>query len=236
MRRNFPRSVGQKKIPGKFPPNFPLNVPNFPAKNQKKSPTSFCRSAGRRIPTFRILVEFRYPLIRYPLDSPQIPGTSGTHTSGYYGAQHDYTHTHFYFYDLGIEFPVAQDICYTRFSGRMFLCNAGASITVLTYCLRTCQLHTLIVWEMIFRLHTSVTQENSFRIICVIISGLMVSLTSPWHVRDKNLMQGAFFCCFRQGMAGMSRDFGRDVQGQEKLYARKLGPQFGTYLLLSDDL
>ena len=29
-------SVGQKKIPGKFPPNFPLNCPIFPAKNQKK--------------------------------------------------------------------------------------------------------------------------------------------------------------------------------------------------------
>ena len=30
--------------PAKFPPKFP----NFPAKNLKKSPTSFCRSAGRR--------------------------------------------------------------------------------------------------------------------------------------------------------------------------------------------
>ena len=29
-------SVGQKKNPGKFPPNFPLNFPKFPAKNQKK--------------------------------------------------------------------------------------------------------------------------------------------------------------------------------------------------------
>ena len=41
---NFPDilslySVGQKN-PAKFPPNFP-------AKNQKNSPTSFCRSAGR---------------------------------------------------------------------------------------------------------------------------------------------------------------------------------------------
>ena len=39
-------SVGQKN-PAKFPPNFPPNFPNFPAKNQKNSPTSFCRSAGR---------------------------------------------------------------------------------------------------------------------------------------------------------------------------------------------
>ena len=28
--------VGQKKNPGKVPPNFPLNFPNFPARNQKK--------------------------------------------------------------------------------------------------------------------------------------------------------------------------------------------------------
>ena len=42
-----PLFCGSEKIPGKFPPNFPLNFPNFPAKNQKKkSPTSFCRSAG----------------------------------------------------------------------------------------------------------------------------------------------------------------------------------------------
>ena len=52
MLRNFPRNVWAfvlwvRKNPGKFPPNFPLTFPNFPAKNQKKSPTSFCRSGGR---------------------------------------------------------------------------------------------------------------------------------------------------------------------------------------------
>ena len=41
MLRNFPRNFGAfvlwvRKNPGKFPPNFPLNFPNFPAKNQKK--------------------------------------------------------------------------------------------------------------------------------------------------------------------------------------------------------
>ena len=47
-------SVGQKKIPGKFPPNFPQFFPNFPVKNQKKkSPTSFCRNAGRILGPFR---------------------------------------------------------------------------------------------------------------------------------------------------------------------------------------
>ena len=41
-------------------------------------------------------------------------------------------------------------------------------------------------------------------------------------IPDKNFMQVAFFCCFRQGVAGMSRDLGRDVPDLEKLYARKL--------------
>ena len=43
-----------------------------------------------------------------------------------------------------------------------------------------------------------------------------------WDISDKNFMQVAFFCCFRQGVAGMSRDLGRDVPDLEKLYARKL--------------
>ena len=39
-------------------------------------------------------------------------------------------------------------------------------------------------------------------------------------------MQVAFFCCFRQGVAGMSQDLGRDVPDLEKLYARKLWADF----------
>ena len=39
-------------------------------------------------------------------------------------------------------------------------------------------------------------------------------------------MQVAFFCCFRHGGAGMSRDLGRDVPDLEKLYARKLWADF----------
>ena len=31
-----PLFCGSEKIPGKFPPNFPLDFPNLPAKNQKK--------------------------------------------------------------------------------------------------------------------------------------------------------------------------------------------------------
>ena len=54
-----------------------------------------------------------------------------------------------------------------------------------------------------------------------------MSLTpaQPWDVPDKNFMQGAFVCCFRQGMAviwvGTSR-------GSEELDARKLWADFGS--------
>ena len=39
-------------------------------------------------------------------------------------------------------------------------------------------------------------------------------------------MKVAFFCCFRQGVAGMSRDLGRNVPDLEKPYARKLWADF----------
>ena len=42
-------------------------------------------------------------------------------------------------------------------------------------------------------------------------------------IPDKDLMQVALFCCFRQGVAGMSWDLGWDVPGLEKLYARNFG-------------
>ena len=45
-------------------------------------------------------------------------------------------------------------------------------------------------------------------------------------IPDKNFMQVALFCCFRQGVAGMSQDLGRDVPDLEKLYARKLWADF----------
>ena len=45
-------------------------------------------------------------------------------------------------------------------------------------------------------------------------------------IPEKNFMSVAFFCCFRQGVAGMSRDLGRDVPDLEKLYARKLWADF----------
>ena len=61
---NFPRKfwafvLWVRKNPGKFPPNFPLNFPNFPAKKStKNSPTSFCRSAGRRSRLHWIFLNF----------------------------------------------------------------------------------------------------------------------------------------------------------------------------------
>ena len=45
-------------------------------------------------------------------------------------------------------------------------------------------------------------------------------------IPDKNFMQVAFFCCFRQGVAGMSRDLGRDVPDLEKPYARNVWADF----------
>ena len=45
-------------------------------------------------------------------------------------------------------------------------------------------------------------------------------------IPDKKLYASGLFCCFRHGVAGMSRDLGRDVPDLEKLYARKLWADF----------
>ena len=45
-------------------------------------------------------------------------------------------------------------------------------------------------------------------------------------IPDRNFMQVTFFCCFRQGVAGMSRDLGRDITDLETLYAPKLWADF----------
>ena len=42
----------------------------------------------------------------------------------------------------------------------------------------------------------------------------------------QNFMQVVFFCCFKQGVAGMSRDLGQDVPDLDKLYARELWVDF----------
>ena len=45
-------------------------------------------------------------------------------------------------------------------------------------------------------------------------------------ILDKNFMQVPLFCCSRQGVAGFSRDLGRDFPDLEKLYARKFWADF----------
>ena len=52
-------------------------------------------------------------------------------------------------------------------------------------------------------------------------------------IPGKNFMQVAFFCCFRQGVAGMCRDLGRDVPDLEKLYARKLWADFSFPIVVT---
>ena len=62
-------------------------------------------------------------------------------------------------------------------------------------------------------------RKNSLNI--KFLGGIFLGHPGPRRrdVPDKNFMQVAFFCCFRQGVAGMSRDLGRDVPDLEKLYA-----------------
>ena len=69
-------------------------------------------------------------------------------------------------------------------------------------------------------------RKNSLNI--KFLGGIFLGHPGPRRrdVPDKNFMQVAFFCCFRQGVAGMSRDLGRDVPDLEKLYARKLWADF----------
>ena len=67
-------------------------------------------------------------------------------------------------------------------------------------------------------------QERKSSLNIKFLGGIFLGHQGPGRrdIPDKNFMQVAFFCCFRQGLAGMSRDLGRDVPDLEKLYARKL--------------
>ena len=83
-----------------------------------------------------------------------------------------------------------------------------------------------------------VKSYNFYRISCIqvrknslnikFLGGIFLGHPGPRRrdIPDKNFMQMAFFYCFRQGVAGMSRDLGRDVPDWEKLYARKLWAAF----------
>ena len=71
-------------------------------------------------------------------------------------------------------------------------------------------------------------QERKSSLNIKFLGGIFLGHPGPRRrdIPDKNFMQVAFFCCFRQGLAGMSRDLGRDVPDLEKLYARKLWADF----------
>ena len=84
---------------------------------------------------------------------------------------------------------------------------------------------TKALWKLrIF--HHSQEGKNSLKI--KLLGRIFLGHQGPRRrdIPDKNFMQVAFFCCFRQGAAGMSRDLGRDVPGLEKLSARKLWADF----------
>ena len=68
-------------------------------------------------------------------------------------------------------------------------------------------------------------QERKSSLNIEFLGGIFLGHQGPRRRRDildKNFMQVAFFCCFRKGAAGMSRDLGRDVPDLETFYARKL--------------
>ena len=79
-----------------------------------------------------------------------------------------------------------------------------------------------------FSLDFSKTQVRKNSPNIKFLGGIFLGHPGPRRrdVPDKNFMQAAFFCCFRQGVAGMSRHLGRDVPDLEKLYARKLWADF----------
>ena len=86
-------------------------------------------------------------------------------------------------------------------------------------------------------------QERKSSLNIKFLGGIFLGHPGPRRrdIPDKNFMQVAFFCCFRQGVAGMSRALGRDVPDLEKLCARKLWadfsyPPFGTIRSVSKPL
>ena len=66
-------------------------------------------------------------------------------------------------------------------------------------------------------------RKNSLNI--KFLDGIFLGHPGPRRcdIPDKNFMQVAFFCCFRQGVARMSRDLGRDVPDLENFMQETLG-------------
>ena len=71
-------------------------------------------------------------------------------------------------------------------------------------------------------------RKNSLNI--KFLGGIFLGHPGPRRrdIPDKNFMQVAFFCCFRQGGAGMSRDLGRDVLDLENFMQENFGLIFRT--------
>ena len=71
--------------------------------------------------------------------------------------------------------------------------------------------------EMVLKSYVCQVRKNSLNI--KFLGGIFLGHPGPRRrdIPDKNFMQVAFFCCFRQGVAGMFRDLGRDVPDLEKL-------------------
>ena len=72
------------------------------------------------------------------------------------------------------------------------------------------------------------SEKNSLNI--KFLGGIFLGHPGPRRrdIPDKNFMQVAFFCCFRQGVAGMSRVLGRDVPDVENFMQENFGLIFHT--------
>ena len=81
-------------------------------------------------------------------------------------------------------------------------------------------------WELTCRVRVSQVRKNSPNI--KFLGGIFLGHPGPRRrdIPDKNFMQLAFFCCFRQGVAGMSRDLGRDRPRFGKTLCKKFWADF----------
>ena len=66
-------------------------------------------------------------------------------------------------------------------------------------------------------------RKNSLNI--KFLGGIFLGHPGPRRrdIPDKNFMQVALFCCFRHGVAGISRDLGRDVPDLKKFMQENFG-------------
>ena len=74
--------------------------------------------------------------------------------------------------------------------------------------------------------HPHATQEGKKKKLKIKLLGrIFLGHQGPRRrdIADKTFMEVAFFCCIRHGVAGMSRDLGRDVPDLEKHFARNFG-------------